>query len=145
MVRGLILLGVVGFLAFTAPGQEIYRGLVDWASDKAEEWAKDRADEVQERDRERTKELEQDAKDRPAASGCGSAEAFGSEVSEAEAIEIAAKFWQRKKVPCSGVSTEFFEDRGWWTVEFQARKGCQLFATVDANTGEALEGGGGCP
>lgn len=140
-----MLLAVVGFFAFTEPGREIYRGVVDWASDKAEGWADDRAEEVQERDRQRDQELEENHKDRSAGSGCGSSETFGSEVTEAEAIEIAAEFWRRKNVPCSGVSTEFFEDRGWWTVEFQARRGCQLFATVDATTGKALEGGGGCP
>jgi hypothetical protein len=146
VVKGLVLLAVVGFFAFTPPGQAMYRGVVDWASDKAGDWASDRAEEVQGRDWERTKELEED-QERQAkmpASSCGSDETFGSQVSEAEAIETAADFWDRKRVPCSGVSTEFFEDRGWWTVEFQARQGCALFATVDATTGKALKGGGTC-
>lgn len=67
----------------------------------------------------------------------------GFQVSESEAIAVAVG---DRKVNCELVETEPM-DNGTWAVHVDAAgpKDCELSVVIDGQTGEKLEGVGGCP
>ena len=135
LIGGVFLLLVVSFLAFTDPGRDLHRGVVDWATERAEEWTNDQIEEMQERRQQQI-------------GTCGNDVApQGTEVSEAEAIRSAVRFWGEKNLRCERTKAELVTagPRPRWSVAISKRRGCQLSAVVDAISGKALEGGGGCP
>lgn len=128
----ILLLGLLCLLVFTPPGQRVWRGAVDWASEKAAEWGEDRTDEALERQelRERLRDIE------PA---CNSDfRPNGFEVSEGQAIAFVAR---NRKIDCELVDTEPLGgslDDARWSIHFDAKRqgGCEFSGDVDGVTGE---------
>lgn len=128
----------VTFLASTEAGQDLFIRGVDVASDEAANWLTEQLNETEERPEERGPRAERKCGDeyRP----------VEADVSKQQAIEVALKFWGKKKLPCDDIETELVTaGKARWVVTLPEKRGCGLTATIDAASGEAIEGGGGCP
>ena len=138
---GLVGLVLISLVVFTEPGRDLYSTAVTWASDVAAEWFESELEEQERRRQEREAAVEPE--------GCGDTVApVGAAVSEDEAIRAAVTFWGlKKRVRCAKAETEFFTAEGEprWSITLPRTNDCQLTAVIDASTGKALEGGGGCP
>lgn len=138
VVKGLAILAAVSFFAFTEPGQELLIKGVDVVSSEGANWLIDSFNENEERAEARGPRSERK---------CGDElPPVEARVSEEQAIEAALKFWDKNKVPCDEIETELQTDgKARWVVTLPEKRGCRLTVTIDAATGKAIEGSGGCP